>query len=392
MDQANHQQEFTAHDRVHGVSPHAAQSRPGLRLVNTGLRLAEPVAAPDAAWADGFARLADWLDIAVEPVAGDRAPGLQRVAAWARSATGVPAAPLFAPWQPISPVALQNAESPDLPRADWAASYLFDHGPGSGVRAGALDLMLMSPHPARCQAEDDRAAPLPRPGIIEAMLRAAQQEGRTRIAIVVPASQRNAATKQLLMVDRSLSRDGIALEILAVEQALAGLLLPRPQWDALIVTPCLRSVVFAMLAQATGVAGPWPMLWHGSRGVALVASEALSEARGRMALDAVVLVQALALTLHHAGKTSAALRLHQTGAQLRDSGVVTPSRGSPAPYVTEIDDTQFVDLVCSGGAPSKRAVPHWRALPAGSPAGTTGDAARLTLVKANRAIQSTPTL
>lgn len=383
MDTANHQQEFASQEQGQRLASATAQSRPGLRLVSTGLRLAEPVAAPDAAWADAFARLTSWLDITVEPVASNRTPGLQKVAAWARSATGSAAAPLFAPWQPISPVALQNADSPDLPRADWAVSYLFDHGQGSGVRAGALDLMLMSPHPARCEPGEDRAAPLPRLGIIEAMLRAARDEGRTRIAIIVPASQRNAATKQLLMANRSLTRDGVELEILAVEQALAGLLLPRPQWDALIVTPCLRSIVFAMLAQATGVAGPWPMLWHGARGLVLVASEMLSEARGRLPLDAVVITQALALTLQHAGKTPAALRLHRASAQLRDSGVVTPSRGSPAPYVTKVDDAQFVQLVCFDGAVSKRVVPQWRALPDVPPTGTTGDAARLTLVAAN---------
>ncbi|WP_296717454.1 hypothetical protein [Erythrobacter sp.] len=383
MDTANHQQEFAAQEHGHRLALAPAHSRSGLRLVSTGLRLAEPVLAPDAAWADAFAQLTGWLDIAVEPVAANRTPGLQKVAAWARSAAGTVAAPQFAPWQPISPVALQNADNPDLPRADWAASYLFDHGQGSGQRVGALDLMLMSPHPARCEPGEDRAAPLPRLGIVEAMLRAARKEGRSRIAIIVPASQRNAAIKQLLMAGRSLTRDGVELEILAVEQALAGLLLPRPQWDALIVTPCLRSIVFAMLAQATGVAGPWPMLWHGARGLVLVASEVLSDARGRLPLDAAVMTQALALTMQHAGKTSAALRLHRASAQLRDSGVVTPSRGSPAPYVTEIDDAQFVQLVCSGSAASKRVVPHWRAMPESPPTVPTGDAARLTLVAAN---------
>lgn len=384
MDQPSHQQEFALPAHGHRFTLAQAQTRPALRLVNTGLRLAKPVAAPDAPWEESFARLTDWLDLVVEPVAANRAPGLHKVTAWARSAAAALEAPLFAPWQPISPVALQHAESPDLPRADWTASYLFDHVQGSGVRAGALDLMLMSPHPARCEVGEDRAAPLPRPAIIEAMLRAAREESRTRIAIIVPAGQRNAATKQLLVADRALTRDGLDLEILAVEQALAGLLLPRPQWDALIVAPGLRSIVFAMLAQSTGIAGPWPMLWHGSGGLVRVASEALSDARGPLPLDAAVLVQALALTLRYAGKTSAALRVLRASAQLRDSGVVTPSRGSPAPYVTEVDDAQFVQLICSGGGTSKRPLPHWRALPDATAAGTPSDGARLSLVAENR--------
>jgi hypothetical protein len=380
MDAASHTPESTKETPGFRAAPRAVRARGGLRLVSAGLRLAEPVTAPDPAWADAFAQLVDWLDVAVEPVA-PRRPG--KVAGWARAMAAPVAAPRFAPWQPISPVAFQQAASPDLPRADWVASYLFDHGPGGAAGAGALDLVLMSPHPARCEVEEDGAAPMPRPALFEAMIRAAREEGRTRIAIIVPSRQRNAAARQLLRADRALTREGLTIELLGIEQALGGLMPARPRWDALIVSPELRSIVFAMLARTSGIAGPWPMLWHGAGGPVLVAGEALSEAGARLPLDAALLVQALALTLHHAGMTPAALRLHESGAGLRDSGVVTPSRGSAAPYVTEIDDARFVQLVCTGAAAARRALPHWRALPQGPVCGTGGEAVRLTLVASN---------
>jgi hypothetical protein len=212
------------------------------------------------------------------------------------------------------------------------------------------------------------------------MIRAARAEGRAKIAIIVSARQRNAAARQLLLADRALTRDGVSLEIVAIEQALPGLLPAYPHWDALIVSPELRSIAFAMLAQASGIAGPWPMLWHSGSEPVLVASEMLCEAGARLPLDAAVLVQALALTLHHAGMASAALRLHESGAHLRASGIVTPSRGSPAPYVTEVDDARFVQLVCADAAPGPRPAPRWLALPERPAAGTTGAPVRLSLV------------
>ena len=383
MDRANHKPESAAAEpRFPALAP-AGKAAPGLRLVSTGLRLAAPVGAPDAAWADAMARLLAWLDIAVDEVTPQRASGLGKVAGWARGMAGAGGAPRFAPWQVISPVALQQASSPDLPRADWAASYLFDQGQGSAARVAPLDVMLMSAHPARCEAEAEGEPALPRPSIIEAMIRAARAEGRSRLAIIVPARQRNAAARLLLQADRALTREGLSLEIVAVEQALGGLLLARPRWDALIVSPELRSIVLAMLAQATGLSGPVPMLWHAGGDLVLVASEMLSEAGARLPLDGAVLVQALALTLRHAGMATAAWRLHESSAQLRDSGIVTASRGSPAPYVTEVDDAQFVQLVCAGAAAGRRPASGWLALPNRPAAGTAGGPVRLSLVAEN---------
>lgn len=389
MDRANHKPEAADH-RTASTPPRLASvadrshAPGGLQLVSNGLRLAEPVEASDPAWADATARLLDWLQIAVEPVALRRVQGLGRVADWARAAAGPATAPRFAPWQPISPVALQHPASPELPRADWVASYLFDHASGGAVGVGARDLVLMSAHPARCEPEEDGAAPLPRLAILEAMIRAARAEGRFRIALIVPARQRSAAARQLLQVERALTREGLTIEVLGIEQALGELVLAHPCWDALIVSPPLRSIVFALLVQASGIAGPWPMLWHGAAGLAVVASEALCEAGARLPLDAPVLVQALALTLREAGMTPAALRLYESFAHVRGSGVVTPTRGSPAPYVTQVDDAQFVALVCGGAAPGRRAVPQWRALPDSPPPGTTGEAVRLRVVAFNK--------
>jgi hypothetical protein len=384
MDRANHKPQSA--DTAHGPQAAATRAggRPGLRLVSTALQLAEPVTASDPAWADTTARLLEWLEIAVEPVAARRVQGLGRVADWARVAAGSAPAPCFAPWQPFSPVALQHPASPDLPRADWVASYLFDHGQGSAARAGGLDLVLMSAHPARCETDEEGADPLPRLTIVEAMLRAARAEGRSRIAIIVPSRQRSAVSRQLLRADRGLTREGMTIEVIGIEQALGELVQAQPRWDAVVVSPQLRSIVFAMIAQTSGVTGPWPMLWHGANGLVMTASEALCEAGARLPLDAPVLVQALALTLQQAGMTPAALRLHESSAQLRDSGVVTPSRGSPAPYVTEVDEAQFVALVCAGAAPGRRAVPQWRALTDLSVScGTTGEPVRLTVVASN---------
>jgi hypothetical protein len=357
----------------------AARAGHGLRLVSTGLRLAAPVAPPQGAWEAGFARLLGWLEVAVVPVAAPRAPGLRKVTGWARGLTAAPA-PHFAPWQAVSPVAFQHGGSPDLPRADWAVSYLFDHGPGSAVRAGTLDFALMSPHPAVCVADEEGTSPLPRLAVLEAMLLAARAEGRSRIAIIVAASQRNALARLLLLTDRGLTREGIELEVLAVETVLPGLNCARPRWDALIVMPDWRSIIMALLAEAAGRKGPWPMLWHSAQGPVLATSEALCEAGARLTFDAPVLIQTLALTLHHAGMATAARRLHEAAARLRDSGVVTASRGSPAPYVKTITDGEFIELVCAHNAGCNRAAPHWHALVASLAAGTTAAPRRLELV------------
>jgi hypothetical protein len=388
MDKANQIPEPAPLPRALPLVAEAPVARRGLRLVSGGLRLAEPVAAPDPEWQTAFADLLAWLGIAVEPVAApQRSGGFRKVADWARTAAGAGGAVQFAPWQVISPVALQHGGQPDLPRAEWLASYLFDHATGAAARAAPLDLMLLSPHPGACVAEEAGALPLPRPAITEAMLRAARAEGRSRIAIIVPAAQRNAFARQLLLADRELTREGLELDIIAIEQALAGLMLARPKWDALIVMPELRSIVLALLAEATGIRAAWPMLWHGPRGLVQVTSEALVEAGARLPFDAPVLVQSLAVTLHNAGMGGAARRLHDACVRLRDNGIVTPSRGSPAPYVTTRSDAEFIGLICADMGIGSRPVPQWSALGIEPAGGTSAASARLTLIASNPSSQ-----
>lgn len=383
MDRANQVSEPALASSARPAASARRSARAGLRLVAGGLRLAEGVAAPDPQWDTAFADLLGWLDIPLDPVPAAQMGGLRKIAGWARGGAGGETAPQFAPWQPFSPVALQHGANADLPRAEWVASYLFDHATGSAPRAEALDLMLVSPHPALCSAEEAGAVPLPRPGVTEAMIRAARAEGRSRVAIIVAASQRNAMARQLLLIDRELTRDGLELEVLPIEQALGGLTVARPRWDALIVMPDLRSIVFALLAEASGIRAPWPMLWHSAQGLVLAASEALVEAGARLPLDAPVLVQALALTLHYAGMTPAARRLSEAAVRLRDNGVFTRSRGSAAPYASTRSDAEFVAMIRDGLGHGSRPVPHWRALGDIANRGTGRDEMRLYIVASN---------
>ena len=363
MDMAHHHSDF--HSAREGRRATKGVGH-GLRLISTGLRLAEPVAAPHGEWDAAFTKLREWLGIALAPVPAPRAPALRKVADWARGFAAEPA-PYFAPWHPVSPVMLQGGHGPDLPRADWVMSYLFEHGPGSAVRGEPLDLALFSPHPTACAVEREGEAPMPRLAVLEAMLDAARAESRTRLAIIVPTRQRNAMARQLLLVDRELTREGTELEVLTIEAALGALLCSRPRWDGLIVMPELRSIVFALLGEGTGCKGAWPMLWcnlghEASGALVLATSEALVEPGARLPLDAPVLMQALALTLDHAGMRSAACRLHAAAARLRDSGVVTSARGSTAPYAKTVSDAELVQLVCAEMQPGHRSAPNWRAL------------------------------
>jgi hypothetical protein len=269
--------------------------------------------------------------------------------------------PVFAPWIGWSPSAFQHGGLAGLPAAQFAASYLTDQGRGLGVgQANGIDLVLMSPHPALCVVEEAGGAPMPRADVMKAMIRAAREEGREKLAIILHARQRNTIARQLMAADRGLTREGLAIEILTIEEALRPLAAGATGWDAIIAMPDLRSIVFTLLAEASGVRGPWPMLWHGGEAL-LVACEAAGEGSVRPALDAPALIQSLALVLHRSGAVRAAGRLHEAWAQLRDSGLTTLGRGSDAPYVNEIRDADFIAMLCHGQSASKRPVKPWRA-------------------------------
>jgi len=344
-----------------GPSPQAAAAvpAPALAVVSARFRLAQPDAPAPAAWEAATRDLLDWLGIEAEFLPAARPRRLVRMAEWVAPAD---AAPVFAPWTGWSPAAFQHGGLPGLPRALFAASYALDHPRGAAPGQGGTDMVLMSPHPAECIAEDAGGVPIPRAGVLKAMIAAARTEGRERIAIVLHARQRNAVARLLMAADRSLTREGPTLDILTIEDALPPLIDGARLWDAVIAMPDLRGTVFTLLAHASGVRGPWPMLWHAANGVRMVTAEAPGEGWSRLALDAVLLIQALALTLGAAGARRAAARLHEGWARLRDSGITTAARGTDAPYVTLVSDTEFLALLCAGKAASRRPQPAWRAL------------------------------
>lgn len=346
-----------------GFSP---VQRPTLSLIRGAqLRLADHGEPGPRDWIEAQARLTAWLDLDVHYVPARPVGAFRQVAAWATQHRAPVSAPAFLPWQNVSPVAFQADGGSGLPHADWVASYLHDQGTGKPLKASTLDVMLMSPHPAACPVDADCEAPLPRTEILQAMLQAAQAEGRKRIAIVGDARRRNALVRQMLASGRVVARDEQEIEILPIEDALCHLVRRASRWDAIIVLPDLRSLIFAMLAEITRIWTPWPMLWH-RRGLTMLTGEVLDEADGALPLNAPLLVQALALAVHHAGLSHAAQRLMLGAARLWDCGIITPGRGSVAPYVTEVTDSEFIHQLCRGGERRSRATSSWRAIPAGS--------------------------
>lgn len=345
---------------------------PGLRLVESPcLMLARP--SPDRtpeAWRAGIDRLGRWLDLDFAHVPQRHASGLQRVTGWAAAAASgregsAHAPPVFAPWQCWSPVSLQQPGKVALPCASWVGSYLYDGGNAKPLTRGAADIQLLSPLPSACLPGDGEAQPIPRPDTLRAMIDAARREERDRIVIVTDIQRHNAMIRQLLLLDRSLTRERMQIEVISIETALCRLVQDRSRWDAIIVLPDLRSLIFAMLAQLHGISSPWPMLWH-HRGVTMICAEQLDADAGDLPLDGPLLVQTLALAARQAGLSVIAGRLIQGAARLWDCGIVTPGRGSVAPYVTEVSDRDFIEQLCKGVAGGQRTVAHWRAVASGA--------------------------
>ena len=177
-----------------------------------------------------------------------------------------------------------------LPRARWISSYLYDYGTGKPIGRGATDIQLMSPLPAACLPDNGVDASIPSPGVLQAMIEAAHTESREKIVIVTDVRRRNAMIGQLLMLDRSVTRDGPKIEVLSIERTLCDLAQGLSRWDAIIVLPDLRSLVFAMLAQVSGIQNPWPMLWH-HRSVTMICAETLDETVSDLPLNWVVSVK-----------------------------------------------------------------------------------------------------
>ncbi len=352
-----------------GLAPAGADVAAGswpqspMRLVGQNrltLDLCDPAAPAD--WHAALTTLLDAHRIALEAAAALRSGGLRQVARWATGAGQAPPSPVFAPWQAFSPTALQNPLArAALPSAQWLVSYLFDPAPPRAGGAGCLDVMVASPHPAACLEDEAGHAPLPRKAVLNAMIAAARDEGRERLALIVPAHARSAMAQRLLAGDRALTRGDMALEIVAIEDAISRLIRSAETWDALIVMPECRSIIAAILAETSGVEGPWPLLWL-DRGLVRVACERIGESPAVRPLDAAVLVQALALAARHGGMGFAARRLAESWARLRDSGVTTPSRPVFAPYGKVVSDAEFIALAANHDYPAGRPVPGWKAL------------------------------
>ena len=386
MDQSSPQSLSTSGSGLAGIT----RAAPALAVVSSRFQLAQADEPAPEAWGEGLALLLGWAGIDAEFVPPARPRRLPRMADW-RAVAAAPA-PVFAPWIGWSPAAFQHGGIASLPQAHYVASYLIDHARGAAVAGqGGPDLVLMSPHPAVCAAEEAGDVAIPRAQVMRAMIRAARAEGRERIAIVCHARQRNALARQLLASGKGLTRDGLALDILTIEDALPPLMSGAATWDAVIAMPDLRSIVFTLLAHESGVSRAWPMLWFGgenARELRLVTSETPGEGVSRLPLDAPALVHALALTLHEAGIGRAAWRLHEAWARLRDSGVTTAGHGGDGPYVNVVKDSEFLGLLERDSAVSKRPQPAWRALKNAPVAKSGSQLPSLRVVASNLAIPS----
>lgn len=339
------------------------RSRSHLCLVATpAIRLVLPQDPVPEAWQQGLNHILEWLDLDLPTAAKPASTRLGQFAEWAAPGLSAERAAIFAPWQVASPTMLQQADGGSTPQMTWLASYLFDYRAGKLPRGGPLDLVLMSPHPSACEQAQAGDSPLPRAQLMQTMIAAAKAEGRRKLAIIVEAESRNTMISQLLMAKRALTRDGIELEILSVEDALSVLMRQLDGWDALIVMPQWRSVIFAVLAERSGVKQPWPLLWY-RRGLQLVTSEAIGPRGGKQALDAPLLVLGLIAAMRHQGQPHCAQRLYEGTAQLWDRGIATPGRPSLVPYSHQLGDEEFLRQI-TNAAPvtSHRPTQRWRLL------------------------------
>ena len=341
-----------------------ATARSPLRLVTNELLFGGVADQVPAEWRDALSVLMTGERTEIAWAGEVRRSGLQHLRHWAITQGAGSDALLFAPWQGWSPADLQSPAGAAMsPRAQWMASYLFDCGADRPLHRPVIDLMLASPHPAACAVDEDCGLPLPRLKTLNAMLEAARSQDRERIVIITQQRAASAMARRLLATGRTGSRTGCQLEVVAIEDALGHLMSGASGWDAVIVLPELRSIVLAILAEATNLAGPFPLLWH-DRSLAMISAETLRPVRPHQPLDASLLVHSLALAARNTGMAELAHRLFAGWARLRDSGVATPSRGSHAPYATTLSEAEFVARIPSVDRLQGRRLPLWQALPA----------------------------
>lgn len=359
-----------------------ATNKAALSLVSGRLLLASSSQPVPGAWKDAIDQLAQALEIDVGWIADDQPPSLIQKARRVVGSDVASQAPIYSPWRIISPTALQMGQSGDgVTGAHWVASYLFDFGRACASQQSPVDIALMSPCPKFCVSDDAQIGSLPRLSVLANMMRAAASEGRTNLAVVVQESARATIAARLLSFDASLKDISLDVEFISIEEAVGDIQRGTFDWDAVIAMPDLRGILFAMLAQSSGVAGPWPMLWFG-RGLRLITCEALQGARLSSHLDATALIQTLALLARHSGHQYAAGRLYESWAALRGNGVVTAARSSSAPYVNEIDEAAFIERACLKSSQNACSLPNWMGVARGEDRGrTTSQPVHLTLVE-----------
>lgn len=325
-------------------------------------RLAVPEGDVPDGWRQGLEGLLSWLNIDLAEAPSPAARRFSQLTEWASAAGGASPAAVFAPWQTTTMTSLSQPGAGGAAQATWIASYLFDYGAARLPRRNPVDVMVMSPLPWACEEAQAGHAPLPSPSLVRTMIAAAKAQGRSRLAIIVDAASRNTITGQLLMADRALTREDIAITIVPVEEALRTLVRQCEAWDALIVMPQWRSVTAALLAELSGITQPWPLLWF-RRGLQRVTSEAAVPTSAAAGFDAPLLVLSLAAALQAQGQTFAANKLYAAAAQLWERGVATPGWPSAAPYTRQLSDAEFLQHIpLTPPSASGRALQPWRAL------------------------------
>jgi hypothetical protein len=340
----------------------AVRQPPTLTLLDDKLTVAEPSVVANSAWHDAMMQLASWMGVSIQPVQ-DRSFGLKQRIKWPWGAHAEPDAPVFAPWLSYASTEFQDPRSQREPSpARWVASYLWDPCCSSRlVKGGTIDVMLISPHPAACRNDEESSASLPSVGLMQDMIGAACAEGRSRIAFIGFERTQNVTARQLLSPKGKFPFAQLDLEVLAIEEALGRLTSGPTSWDAIIVLPELRSMILALLGRLTGIGGAWPMVWHG-KGLVLVCGESPNQIVPNSPLDAALLVQSLALVARNGGRSLAARRVTEGWARLRDRGMVTPLRGSPAPYCMQTSDAAIVEELARTSDLAGRPVAAWKAM------------------------------
>ncbi|MEL7217984.1 MAG: hypothetical protein AAGK01_06090 [Pseudomonadota bacterium] len=349
-------------DHGQKAAEQAASAKAELRLVTGDLTLAGLDHTAPLEWREALDFATQGLGIDVQRVSGKPPASLIEKARRVVNSGGAAQACIFAPWRVVPSTAFQRGQdSLPAPEAQWVASYLFDFGPACPAAQSPVDLVLMSPCPQVCSSEDPPVGPLPRLSTLAGMVRAAAAEGRKSLAIVVRETARATLATRLLGFDASLNEASLDVEFVSVEEAVVRLQRGGLEWDAVIAMPDLRGVVFAMLQQASGIAGPWPMLWFG-RGLRMVTCETLGGAKTAGDLNATALLQSLALVARYTSRQYAAQRFFESWASVRDSGVVTPARTSSAPYVNEIAEAAFIEHAVHCVTRNSRPAPVWKGL------------------------------